>query len=238
MKPYNSNESKRDQIKRMFNTIAPRYDLLNHILSFGIDKLWRKRLIKMICQHSAREILDVATGTGDMAITMARANKSAHIVGYDLSEGMLEVARRKVEDLGLTAQISLQQGEAELIPFGDNKFDAVMVAFGVRNFYDLEGGVREMHRVLKSGGKLYILEFSTPKRGLFGTIYSLYTHKILPFVGGAISKDKRAYQYLPESVDEFPSVDKFLELMSRSGFKSRSAISLMGDVAQIYIGGK
>ncbi len=238
MKPYNSKDSKRDQIKHLFNTIAPHYDFLNHILSFGIDKWWRRRVIRKVCQQSAREILDVATGTGDMAIALSKRNRSSHIVGYDLSEGMLDVARGKIEKLGLSDQITLKQGEAEQIPFGENHFDSVTVAFGVRNFHDLEGGVREMARVLKSDGKLYILEFSTPKNKIFRTIYCLYTHKVLPFIGGLISKDRKAYQYLPESVDEFPTVESFIGLMGRAGLSNSKSISLMGGVAQIYIGEK
>ena len=238
MKPYNNKESKKDQVKRMFNTIAPSYDLLNHILSFGIDHIWRRRVINRVCKQSASDILDVATGTGDMAISLSKRNKFSHIVGYDLSDGMLEVARAKIDAAGLASNISLKQGEAEHMPFSESSFDVVTVAFGVRNFHDLEGGVREMTRVLKSDGKLYILEFSTPKNKIFRTIYCLYSHKVLPFIGGLISKDRKAYQYLPESVDEFPSVETFLELMGRVGLKNNKSISLMGGIAQIYIGEK
>ena len=238
MKPYNTTESKKDQVKKMFNNIAPRYDILNHILSLGIDKLWRRRVINMVSKQVAIDILDVATGTGDMAIAMSKRNVKSKIVGYDLSEGMLDVAREKIDAKGLESRITLKQGEAEEIPFISGRFDAVTVAFGVRNFHDLEAGIREMSRVLKDDGRLYVLEFSTPKNKLFGFFYNLYTHKILPLIGGAISKDREAYQYLPESVDEFPSVERFLEMMSRGGLKNSKSISLMGGVAQIYIGEK
>lgn len=238
MKPYNEHDPKKEQIEQMFNNIAPKYDLLNHLLSIGIDKLWRRRMISLVRNHSATKILDVATGTGDVAISMARKIERSNIIGYDLSEGMLKVAQMKIEKAKLSSQITLIQGEAEKLPFDSDSFDAVTVAFGVRNFHNLNEGVSQMARVLRSGGALYVLEFSTPKNGVWASIYRLYMHNILPAIGSLISKDKKAYKYLPESVDEFPSVEKFITMMNSVGLKNSRAISLMGGVAHIYIGEK
>ncbi len=234
MKPYNHQEAKASQVRRMFDAIAPRYDLLNHLLSLGIDRGWRRRTVKAVGDAAPQLILDVATGTGDLAIALAKAIPQARITGADISEGMIEVGRQKVERLGLGAKVALTPGDASDLPFGEGSYDAVTAAFGVRNFEDLQAGIAGMHRVMRRGGTLAILEFSTPRSKVFGALYNFYFHKILPLVGGWISGDKRAYAYLPSSVREFPSPGEFSELIARTGFTNVRARSLTGGVAYLY----
>ncbi|MFI3292179.1 MAG: bifunctional demethylmenaquinone methyltransferase/2-methoxy-6-polyprenyl-1,4-benzoquinol methylase UbiE [Rikenellaceae bacterium] len=239
MKPYNREEStKSEEVKEMFDNIAPEYDKLNHILSVQIDKIWRKRVVRIVEGFNPAEILDLATGTGDLAIAMAQRVSSAHVVGIDLSEGMLAVARRKVEQRGLSSRIDLRCGVAESIDMADGTVDVVTAAFGVRNFGDLIGGFSEMARVTKSGGHIVVLEFSTPQNPLFRWFYNLYSRHILPIVGGLISKDRRAYEYLPASVDEFPEPMKIVEMLQSVGFEECKVRSQSFGIAQIYIGRK
>lgn len=238
MKPYNITEQKSDQIRTMFNRIAPSYDMLNHLLSLGIDRRWRRRVVGLLGCDNPHRVLDMATGTGDMAIAVARRVKDATITGADLSPQMLEMARIKIKKGGLDSRISLYTAQAEKMPFADGSFDAATVAFGVRNFQDIHKGLKEFARVLQPTGKLYILEFSTPRNKIFGALYRFYFHRVLPFVGGVLSKDMHAYRYLPESVDEFPDVDSFMTMISSAGFKVSKPISLTFGVAYIYIAEK
>lgn len=286
MKPYSDQDPKGEQIRSMFDNIAPRYDFLNHLLSLGIDRGWRKRVVGMVRRQAeamaadsretgtnggamvsvgagtgtdtagaageaaassrsadgsdtAIRILDLATGTGDLAIMMARRIGNARITGGDLSQGMLDVAKQKVERAGLSGRIDLTVAEAERLPFADGEFDAATVAFGVRNFHDIPQGIGEILRVLKPGGMLYVLEFSTPRNKIFGALYRFYFHRVLPVVGGWISGDRKAYTYLPVSVDEFPQGEAFTALMQRRGYLiPRRPVLLMTGVAQIYAGQK
>lgn len=238
MQPYNETGPKKEQIRDMFDSIAPRYDALNHILSFGIDRGWRRKTIKRVCRENPGRILDLATGTGDMAIALAGKCPEAMVTGADLSQNMLKIAGTKIAGKGLAGRISLRVAEAEALPFAEAEFDAVTAAFGVRNFHDIPAGLKEMYRVLKPGGKMYVLEFSTPRSKIFGGLYRFYFHRVLPFIGGLVSKDKNAYKYLPGSVDEFPGPEIFSGMVLDAGFAECDKISLTGGVAYIYIGTK
>ena len=234
MKPYNQEESKKVQVRNMFNNIAPTYDRLNHILSVNIDRLWRRRVVRLVQKMKPQHILDVATGTGDLAIALARKIEDCTVLGVDLSEQMLAVAREKVASCGLSEQIALAVGDAEHLEVADGSVDVVTVAFGVRNFENLEQGLREMHRTIKQGGHIVILEFSNPRARLFGALYRWYSHKVLPFIGRLISRDGAAYDYLPSSVDEFPAPERFMEMLAEVGFKNCKARSQSCGIAQIY----
>ena len=222
----------------MFDNIAPKYDLLNHTLSMSIDRVWRRRVVGEVRRAKPGRILDVATGTGDLAIAMARRIRDVQVLGVDLSEQMLAVARRKIEARGLDGRIVLDRGDAERLAVADASVDVATVAFGVRNFGDLGAGLRELARTIKPGGKVVILEFSRPRNRLFRVLYEFYTYKILPRIGGMVSKDKRAYEYLPASVGEFPSPAEFMSLMERAGFRACRARSQSFGIAQIYTGQK
>jgi demethylmenaquinone methyltransferase/2-methoxy-6-polyprenyl-1,4-benzoquinol methylase len=230
------NEEKKDMVESMFDSIAWRYDFLNHFLSFGIDRFWRRRAVRIISNtYQNPEILDVATGTGDLAITAMRTNP-LKITGIDISRNMLEIGREKILKKGFSEKIELIQGDSENIPFGDGIFDVSMVAFGVRNFADPLKGLIEMKRVLKNNGMILVLEFSKPSGFLFRSVYNFYFRNILPFVGRLFSKDKAAYSYLPDSVYKFPDNEAFLELLSDGGFSDTKQIKLTGGVASIYTG--
>lgn len=237
-KPYDTDRPKKEQVHVMFDRIAPRYDLLNHVLSLGIDRLWRRRVVRAVQEAAPQRILDMATGTGDLAIALARHLPAAQLTGVDLSEKMLDVARRKVADRGLGERIVLRQGDAEHLDFDAASFDAATVAFGVRNFGDLDAGLRELARVLRPGGRLFVLEFSRPRNRVFRALYEFYTFRVLPLIGGAVSRDRQAYAYLPASVGEFPVPDAFLERLAGAGFAKPRARSLSGGIARIYIGEK
>ena len=214
----------------MFDNIAPKYDLLNHTLSMSIDRVWRRRVVGEVRRAKPGRILDVATGTGDLAIAMARRIRDVQVLGVDLSEQMLAVARRKIEARGLDGRIVLDRGDA------DASVDVATVAFGVRNFGDLGAGLRELARTIKPGGKVVILEFSRPRNRVFRALYEFYSYKILPRIGGLVSRDKRAYEYLPASVGEFPAPEEFMAMMARAGFRNCRARSQSFGIAQIYIG--
>ena len=220
----------------MFDNIAPKYDLLNHTLSMSIDRVWRRRVVGEVRRAKPGRILDVATGTGDLAIAMARRIRDVQVLGVDLSEQMLAVARRKIEARGLDGRIVLDRGDAERLAVADASVDVATVAFGVRNFGDLGAGLRELARTIKPGGKVVILEFSRPRNRLFRVLYEFYTYKILPRIGGLVSRDKRAYEYLPASVGEFPAPEEFMAMMARAGFRNCRARSQSFGIAQIYIG--
>jgi demethylmenaquinone methyltransferase / 2-methoxy-6-polyprenyl-1,4-benzoquinol methylase len=236
IKPYkNSPGSKKEQVAVMFDNIAGKYDFMNHFFSLGIDILWRKKAISLAAKKNPSKILDVATGTGDLAIE-AYIQTKAEITGIDISAGMLELAKKKIDEKGLTEKIKIIQADSENIPFEDASFDAVTVAFGVRNFENLDKGLSEMYRILKPGGIAVILEFSKPTTFPFKQLYNFYFKNILPFFGKVFSKDKQAYSYLPASVEAFPYGDKFLSHLSRAGFKETKAISLTFSIASIYTG--
>jgi len=221
----------------MFDNIAPRYDFLNHFLSLGIDKLWRKKAIRILSGYKTDYILDVATGTGDFAVAAAKL-KPRKIIGFDLSEQMLSVGRDKVIRLELNDLIEFIKGDSEDMPFTNGQFDAITVAFGVRNFENLENGLKEFYRVLKSEGVAVILEFSKPRYFPMKQFYLFYFFKILPFVGRLVSKDSSAYSYLPASVMAFPDDQKFISVLQNVGFSNCRQIRLTFGIATIYIAQK
>jgi ubiquinone/menaquinone biosynthesis methyltransferases len=227
---------KKAAVGSMFDEIAHSYDFLNHFLSFGVDRLWRKKAIKIISQtHKQCNILDVATGTGDLAIAALKLDPS-HITGIDISEKMLEAGREKIRKMGLSEKIELVHGDSEKILFPDKSFDVAMSAFGVRNFAHPLAGLTEMGRVLRNGGLITVLEFSRPSKFPFSLIYKFYFLNILPFVGRIFSKNRKAYSYLPETVMHFPENEKFLELIVKAGFSDVKQKRLTGGVASIYTG--
>ncbi|HTF17139.1 MAG TPA: bifunctional demethylmenaquinone methyltransferase/2-methoxy-6-polyprenyl-1,4-benzoquinol methylase UbiE [Chryseolinea sp.] len=236
--PYQQESgSKKEQVARMFNSISGRYDFLNHFLSMGIDRGWRRKAIELLRPLKPRHILDVATGTGDFAV-QAMALNPEKIVGVDISEGMLDVGKKKVLAKGLDKVVSLQYGDSENLPFADGSFDAITVGFGVRNFEDLRRGLQEMYRVLKPGGKAVILEFSRPRSFPFKQVYNFYFSFILPRIGKMVSKDDSAYTYLPKSVEAFPDGEDFLHILQDVGFKQNQCRSLTFGVSSIYTGTK
>jgi demethylmenaquinone methyltransferase/2-methoxy-6-polyprenyl-1,4-benzoquinol methylase len=232
--PYKEEKvSKKEQVARMFDNISNRYDFLNHFLSLGIDKGWRRKAIRLLKPAAPKNILDVATGTGDFAL-QALELEPEKITGVDISEGMLEVGRKKIAGKGLTGKIEMRSGDSENLPFSDNNFDAVTVGFGVRNFENLEKGLSEIHRVMKPGATLVILEFSRPRRFPFKQIYNFYFKAILPRIGRLVSRDKAAYTYLPESVEAFPDGDNFKNILHGIGFKNAACKPLTFGISSIY----
>ena len=236
MKPYNTEQTKKEEVREMFDNIAPKYDLLNHTLSMSIDRIWRRRVVRIVRRCRPHRILDVATGTGDLAIEMARRIRGVQVLGVDLSEGMLDVARRKVAARGLEERVTLEAGDAETAVAAAGSVDVVTVAFGVRNFGDLGRGLAELSRALRPGGRIVILEFSTPTMPVFGRLYDWYSHRVLPRIGGWLSHDRQAYDYLPRSVDEFPQPEEFLTILAAAGFRDCRARSQSFGIAQIYVG--
>jgi len=236
VKPYSEEGTKKTQVTAMFDKIAPRYDLLNRLLSLGIDTIWRKKAIKQLDASTHKQILDVATGTADMAIEMNRQLKPDQITGLDISSRMVEFGNRKLAKRKLEEKIKLEVGDSENMRFDDNHFDAATVAFGVRNFGDLKKGLAEMHRVLKPGGKIVVLEFSKPRYFPFKQIFNLYFKFILPAIGKLTSKDKKAYKYLYESVQAFPDYDNFGNILSQVGFRSVNWKALSLGICTIYTG--
>lgn len=237
--PYSgSNLDKKKQVAQMFDSIAFKYDFLNRFLSFGIDVWWRKIAIRQLKALKPQQVLDVATGTADVAIMTYKMLKPAKITGIDISEGMLQLGHTKIEKLGLQQYIELQTGDSETINFADNTFDAITVAFGVRNFQNLEKGLAEMYRVLKPGGKLVVLEFSRPKRGIFKTLSIWYMNTLTPNVGKLFSKNKDAYQYLSDSVQAFPEREQFTGIMKATGYTQTYFKPLSLGICCIYCGNK
>lgn len=225
--------SKKAQVAGMFDRIAGKYDFLNHFLSFNIDKGWRRKAIREVMSNQPQQILDVATGTGDMALSAVKAG-APQVTGIDISAGMLAVGRKKVSDAALDKRISLQQGDSEALQFADQSFDVVMCAYGVRNFEHLPEGLKEMHRVLRPGGKVVILEFSKPKAFPVKQFYGLYSRTLLPLFGRLFSKDKTAYAYLPESVAAFPEGKDFLAILQQCGFRQTAARPLTFGITTLY----
>ena len=233
IKPYNSLKSKKDQVKHMFNMIASKYDFLNHTLSLGMDYVWRKKAIKKIL-NNPKEILDIATGTADFAISAAKHTK-ANITGIDISDQMIYVGNKKIQQKKLNNRIKLSIEDSENLPYLDNSYDAITAGFGVRNFENLEKGLSEIHRVVKKNGYVVILEPSTPKAFPLKQIFSIYFQKILPFIGSLVSKDKSAYSYLPNSVKSFPDGDDFLEILNKQGFSKTNYYPLSFGIVSMYV---
>jgi demethylmenaquinone methyltransferase/2-methoxy-6-polyprenyl-1,4-benzoquinol methylase len=233
-----SNQSKKEQVAGMFDDIAYRYDFLNRALSGGMDVLWRKRALGYLKDLQPKIILDVATGTGDVAIMASRLLKPTHITGIDISGGMLEIGRKKVADLGLQNTIELLKGDSETISFADHSFDAVTVAFGVRNFQNLEKGLREILRVLKPGGRLVVLEFSQPKWLFAKSFYNLYMKIVAPNMGKLFSKNRNAYQYLDKSIKKFPEGKNFTAILDNLGYAHLQYKPLSLGICSIYCGEK
>jgi demethylmenaquinone methyltransferase/2-methoxy-6-polyprenyl-1,4-benzoquinol methylase len=234
--PIGEVEGKAEAIEDMFDRIAPRYDLLNRVLSFGIDRYWRTRAVRLLSSVQPARVLDVATGTADLAIKAERTLHPREVVGIDLSAEMLQYGRDKLDRLGLTPRISLVQGDAEDLPFADDAFDAAIVAFGVRNFEDLEAGLRGIRRVLRPGAALVVLEFSRPRTFPIKQLYAWYSRHVLPRIGGALSPEQSAYEYLPNSVAEFPDGPDFLDRMEHSGFTDLFWTPLTFGIASLYRG--
>lgn len=237
--PFSESQlGKKQQIAEMFDRIAFRYDFLNHFLSGGIDVGWRKKAISQLKELKPKLVLDVATGTGDVAIMMQKYLNPDKIIGIDISNGMLEHGRKKIAKLLLNDKIELQQGDSETINFPDNTFDAITVAFGVRNFENLHKGLEEMLRVLKPGGKLVILEFSKPKQVAFKGLYNFYMNLVAPRIGRLISKDCDAYQYLNNSVKAFPEGNELLNILKQTGYTDTYLKTLSLGICTIYCGRK
>ena len=230
--------SKTQQVEAMFNDIAPSYDFLNHFLSLGIDKIWRRKTIRKIIAEKPNDVLDIATGTADLAIMLAKKFPDVSITGVDLAENMLEVGRKKVNALNLSNRITLKQADSLSLPFADESFDSAMVAFGVRNFEDPVKGMTETLRVLRKNGKYFILEFSLPRRFPMAQLYRFYFRAILPLIGRMVSGHKKAYTYLPESVKAFPDGNNFIVLMEKAGFSQCKYKKLSFGIATIYEGQK
>ena len=236
--PYKEQDaSKKEQVAQMFDNVSPKYDFLNHLLSGGIDILWRKKAIKLLKSAQPKTILDIATGTGDFAIE-ALALRPDKIVGVDISEGMLSFGREKIKKLGMESVIEMQKGDSEKLNFSDNTFDAVIVSFGVRNFENLEKGLTDMCRVMKVDGTCIVLEFSKPQSFPFKQLYNFYFKNILPTVGKIVSKDTSAYTYLYDSVQAFPEGNDFMNVFHRAGFTQTQCLPLTFGISTIYIGKK
>lgn len=230
----------KEKIEQMFDAIAPDYDRLNHLMSLGIDKRWRRRALRQIVEpERAQEILDLACGTGDFSIAIARkAHPQTRVTGVDLSEGMLAVMREKVRAAGLEARISAGKGDADALPFADGSFDRVTVAFGVRNFEHRETALREIRRVLRPGGRLVILELSLPSNPVVRWAYKLYFTRLTPLIGGRISGEKAAYRYLPASVLHFPGKREWMATMAACGFRAVTHRALSLGICRLYTGTK
>lgn len=239
VRPYaDSDKSKREQVEMMFDNIAPKYDLLNHSLTVGIDRIWRRKAIKIAAQNNPKNLLDIAAGTGDFTILEAKRTNATEIIGIDISQNMLNVAVEKARRAKLDNKIKFLKADSLSMPFADNTFDAATVGFGVRNFADIPAGLTEILRVLKPGGRLVVLELSEPSNPLVKGVFGFYFHKILPVAGKIVSKDSSAYKYLPESVDHFPYGERFVNIMKTCGYKNTHLKWLSCGIAAIYWGEK
>lgn len=233
--PIGESPGKKEQVEAMFDSIAPRYDLLNRVLSFGIDQRWRRQAVDLLRDASPRRILDVATGTADLALQVLTLEPEK-VIGVDISEEMLRIGRQKISEAGEEGRVELRKGDSERLPFSDSQFDAALVAFGVRNFENLGRGLQEIQRVLRPGGKLVVLEFSHPRAFPVKQVYGFYSRYILPRVGGAVSGDAGAYKYLPDSVAAFPDGEDFLSQLGSAGFGELLWKPLTFGVASLYRG--
>ena len=236
IKPYSSEGEKKKQVEQMFDSIAPAYDFMNRAMTLGIDRWWRRVAVKMVGKSHPHRILDVATGTGDFALDLYRKIKPDTVVGVDLSQGMLDVARKKIAKRNLGDVITVQQGDCLALPFEDGDFDAVTVAFGVRNFEHLLQGYQQMHRVLSPGGVLCVVELSTPRNRIIRWFYDIYTLHIIPWFGALKSHDKSAYRYLPQSIAAVPQGEEMLAIMREAGFKDCKVKRMTFGTCSIYIG--
>lgn len=234
IKPYkNSSKGKKEQVATMFDNISANYDGLNRVISFGIDISWRKKVVQLVSKNNPKQILDIATGTGDLAIMMSQLNPDK-IIGLDISAGMLDVGKRKIANVNLSNKIDMVVGDSENMPFDDNTFDAITVSFGVRNFANLDKGLTEIKRVLKPGGTFVVLETSNPTKFPFKQGYKFYTTYILPFIGKIFSRDKAAYSYLCESANIFPFGEAFNNILQKNGFINTEYRPVTFGVATIY----
>ncbi len=238
IKPYNDETDKTSQVRDMFDSIAPAYDFMNRAMTLGIDRWWRRVAVKMLRHYPHRHILDVATGTGDLALLLDKKLQPDSVVGIDLSEGMLSIAREKAAKRGVGERIRFEVQDCLSMTFPSESFDVVTVAYGVRNFEHLEEGFREMHRVLKPGGTLCVIELSTPERFPFKQLYKFYTYTLIPFIGRLVSKDRSAYSYLPRSVAAVPQGSAMLDIFLRAGFMHCYYRPLTFGACTIYIGEK
>lgn len=227
--------AKKEFVNRMFDDIAPTYDRLNHLLSMDVDKAWRRKAVRAIMAGHPSQVADLACGTADFSIALARAGVE-EVIGYDISEGMLKVGREKVDNLGLANHIRLENGDSECLPLADGSVDAVTVAFGIRNFEHKDIGLREMHRILRPRGRVCILELSVPQCRLIRELYKLYFLHILPFFGGLVSGNREAYRYLPVSVINFPPPAEFMEMMKKAGFHNVETRSFTFGLCRMYLG--
>ena len=232
--PYHNQGDKHTQVREMFDSIAPAYDVMNRMMTLGIDRNWRAKAVGLVAATNPGSILDIATGTGDLAISMAKKMPGARITGVDLSEGMIDIGRDKVKAAGLDDRITLQVADALHLPFADNSFDAVTVAYGVRNFEHIDRGYTEMLRVLKPGGMLMVLELTTPKSWIVKPFYMAYTRAVIPLVGRIVSHDRRAYTYLPQSIRAVPARGRMLKLIAEAGFTDTACRDLTLGVCSIY----
>lgn len=236
VKPYNKvDKSKKEEVAEMFDNISAKYDFLNHFLSLGIDKLWRKKAIKMLRPVEPKRIIDLATGTGDFAIAALKLNPD-EVIGVDISNGMLDMGRIKMKKRKVDHIISMKNGDSEDLPFEEGYFDALTVGFGVRNYENLEKGLAEMLRVLRKDGMAVILEFSKPKKFPIKQLFNFYSKRIIPVLGKSISKDESAYAYLPESVEAFPEGQDFVAILEKVGYRDVKAKPVSGGIATIYTG--
>lgn len=238
VRPYNDSENKGSQIERMFDTIAPAYDRMNRLMTLGLDLRWRRKALKMLAAYRPRTVLDVACGTGDLSLLIHKIVKPEKITGIDLSDGMLEVARRKRDEAGLQECIAFERQDCLALTFPDASCDAVTVAFGVRNFQQLRRGISEMYRVLQRGGVLMIIELSTPVRFPFDRLYRFYAGKIIPCLGRLLTHDKQAYTYLPRSIEMVPQREEMTDILRESGFEKTRYIPFTFGVCTVYIGEK
>jgi len=234
--PIGEAEGKAEAVEDMFDAVAPRYDLLNRVLSAGIDRYWRSRAVRTLHDEQPRRVLDVATGTADLAIKIQRTLHPRETVGIDLSTEMLQRGRQKIERAGLAPRITLQKADAAALPYPDGSFDAAFVAFGVRNFEDLDAGLSDIRRVLRPSGALVVLEFSQPRRFPIQQLYNWYSHHVLPRIGGLLSPDQGAYEYLPSSVAAFPDGSDFLQRMENVGYTALNWVPLTFGIASLYVG--
>lgn len=238
IKPYNDNQEKGEQVEMMFDNIAHSYDKLNHRLSWNIDKAWRHFALKQLKPYHPQVMLDIATGTGDFAIQAAKMLHPARLVGADISEGMMEVGRQKTKALGLDKTISFSKEDCMALSFEESTFDAVTAAFGIRNFQDLDKGLREMHRVLKKGGHLCIVEATTPVHFPMKQLFKVYSHTVLPIYGRLISGDQTAYSYLTETIEAFPQGERMVEILKKAGFEEASFKRLTFGICTMYFATK
>lgn len=229
-------QTSKNPIRAMFDRIAPSYDTLNHLFSLGIDHLWRRRTVRELRGFAPKRVLDLATGTCDLAIAVAKGVEGVKVTGTDISTEMVEVGRAKVAKRGLNDCIELTIADAEQLPYAEGEFDAVTVGFGVRNFAHKDQSLREMARVLRAGGVVAVLELSRPKNKIIAPLYRFYFHRVMPVVGGWLSGDRAAYEYLPKSVDHFPAPERFVEMMSAAGLAECRALPLTFGIAHLYIG--